>query len=408
MFSNRRPYYGLKLSIADFFREPVRYLKQSNTQESMSEKPYLVGEYPKMHLDLPGFKYKPKKKPGFFGPIASGVQYGGSASITYGESRCYWRTINTGGCTSGSLIITMWADYYWSAEFKFVAEIAEDTIGVTLTQLPETEAVAWDDQDYLLTFPENANGTVTICGFASAYVLVSDTFENIAAGMPVGIYKFGGQQNPAVLQKSSYGTKGANCGCITIETSCDLCIDIVVMGYDEAASAGTVARNSSCTVAVQDGLGPYNWSVVGAGFTLTHAQTAGVSNTLNADGSACGTATITVTDQCGGLATGYVVCTTGAWHACGSVLVTRCIGGASDCYTGGECTVYVGAGSWISGRFKVSHAKLFGSCSGGMPDVTQSCTLGTASLSTITGKSNFLSSYLVAKDPNAYFFYWGC
>ena len=312
MFSNRRPYYGLKASIADFFREPVRYLKTSNTQESMSEKPYLIDEYPKMHLSLHGFNYKPKKRPGFFGDIASGTPYGGLASISYGESRCQWRVVNTGWCTSEPLIITMWADYFWRAEFKFVAEIVEDTIGVMLEQLPETESVAWDDQDYKLTFPENANGTVTICGFASANVLISDTFENITAGMPVGMYKFGGQQNPAVSQKSFYGDRGANCGCITIETSCDPCIDAVAIAWDDDASAETVARNNSVSVAIKDGLGPYNWSVTGTGFTVGSAQTSGVSNTVIADGSACGSATITVIDQCG-LATGYVRCTTGVW-----------------------------------------------------------------------------------------------
>jgi hypothetical protein len=83
MFSNRRPYYGLKLSIADFFREPVRYIKQSNTKESQLEKPYLIGEYSKMHLKLPEGKFesyrKEKLRPsGSFGPIGEGAQ-----NITY-------------------------------------------------------------------------------------------------------------------------------------------------------------------------------------------------------------------------------------------------------------------------------------------------------------------------------------
>ena len=327
MFSNRRPYYGLKLSIADFFREPVRYLKQSNTQESMSERPYLVDEYPKMHLDLPGFKYKPKKRPGFFGEIASGTPYGGLASISYGEARCQWDILNTGYCIKEPVTITLTADYFWHAEFKFVAQIIEDTVGVTLLQLPGTEALGWDDQDYQLTFPENANGSVTICGFASANVLVSDTFENITAGMPVGIYKFGGQQNPAVLQKSSYGTKGANCGCITIETACDPCVDTTPMTWDYDTSAATVARNNSVGIAILDGLGPYDWSIAGTGFTLGSAQTSGVSNTVIADGAACGTATITVTDQCGGSVTGYVRCTTGHWNLVGNGCV---LSGAPD------------------------------------------------------------------------------
>jgi len=53
--------------------------------------------------------------------------------------------------------------------------------------------------------------------------------------------------------------------------------------------------------------------VSGAGFSLTSAETDGLTNTLEADGTACGSATITVTDDCGESCTGYVRCTTGRW-----------------------------------------------------------------------------------------------
>lgn len=321
MYSNRRPYYGLKLSIADFFREPVRYLKQSNTQESMMEKPYLIDEYPKMHLSLPDFKYKPKKRHSFLGPIASGVPYGGLHIFDFGEAKCRWDIARTGACIEEPVTITLNASYLFTGEFNFTAQIAEDTIGVTLSELSGTEAGAWDEQDYLLTFPENANGSVTICGSASTHTLVSQTFETVVAGMPVGIYLVGGalvpiekgQVKPAVAAKSIYGIKGASCGCITIESSCDPCIDIVDFDWDYGSSAETVAQSDSVGVFVADGLGPYDWSVSGTGFTLNSTQTAGVSNTLNADAESCGGAEITVTDACENSTTGYVRSTVGQW-----------------------------------------------------------------------------------------------
>lgn len=85
------------------------------------------------------------------------------------------------------------------------------------------------------------------------------------------------------------------------------------LAYDYGTSAATVARNDSCTVAITGSDGPFNWSVSGTGFTLDNATTTGLTNTLNADGTACGSATITVTDTCSGSATGYVRCTTGQW-----------------------------------------------------------------------------------------------
>ena len=86
--------------------------------------------------------------------------------------------------------------------------------------------------------------------------------------------------------------------------------------WDDAGSADIIDRNSSCAVAITDDLGkggPYVWSVSGTGFALDYAQTAGLTNTLTAWGTACGSATITVTGCNGTVVTGYVRCMTGSW-----------------------------------------------------------------------------------------------
>lgn len=346
-YSNRRPYYGLKLSVADLFRESVRFLKQSNTKESASEKPYLEASYPKMHLRPPGFWFKGKGAGGE-GELASTT---GIARTVYDTARCSWSIFRSGQCIEGNQVITLNASFFWKAEFNFIASIMEDTIGgVTLSMLPGAVAGAWDEQDFQLHFPEGSEGTVTVCGSASAYSLLSQTFETTVAGMPIGMHLAGGaiymkekhQQIPAKLLSSTYGTVSENCGCIDIESSCDPCLSTTAMSWDDAASSDTVARSNSVTVAVQDGVGPYNWTVSGTGFTLDNAQTVGVSNTLNADAVACGSATVTVTDDCGSV-TGYVRCTTGAWTL-----------QAWSCPIPGAWTSHVG-GSFerISGQYKV-------------------------------------------------------
>ena len=76
---------------------------------------------------------------------------------------------------------------------------------------------------------------------------------------------------------------------------------------------------------MQDGLGPYTWSVAGTGFSIP-ATTDGVHNVVSADNTACGPATITVTDYCGDSATGYVRCDTGFW--CEIPFTSCIIGGA--------------------------------------------------------------------------------
>jgi hypothetical protein len=94
-----------------------------------------------------------------------------------------------------------------------------------------------------------------------------------------------------------------------------------------------IDRSSSEAISVIGGISPYTWSVSGNGFNLSQSQTTGLSNTLNADGTACGAATITVTDACGDTATGYVRCTKGsAWVQQCTDSGSRCAGDVSQTF----------------------------------------------------------------------------
>jgi RHS repeat-associated protein len=84
-----------------------------------------------------------------------------------------------------------------------------------------------------------------------------------------------------------------------------------------------IARNSSIPINVIGGCPPYTWSVSGNGFTLEkNEEPTGPTNTLYADNTACGTATVTVTGCNVPPVTGYIRCTSGTWSAkiytCGS------------------------------------------------------------------------------------------
>ena len=96
-----------------------------------------------------------------------------------------------------------------------------------------------------------------------------------------------------------------------VEVTCKKCPPEVVVTW--ASGDLTVGQSSSVEVLVANGVGPYSWSVIGTDFSLLHATTEGVSNTLVTGPSACGSATITVTDFCGDSVVGYVRCTAGAW-----------------------------------------------------------------------------------------------
>jgi len=86
-----------------------------------------------------------------------------------------------------------------------------------------------------------------------------------------------------------------------------------------------IDRNSSVKISVIGGIPSYIWQVSGTGFILSEGATKGLTNTLIANDTACGSATITITDKRGDSCTGYVRCTAGSWakketgYACGFV-----------------------------------------------------------------------------------------
>jgi len=97
------------------------------------------------------------------------------------------------------------------------------------------------------------------------------------------------------------------------------CADVAPPAWDTDTSAEVVTPGSSCAVAVTGGRGPYTWHVSGRGFWLNpgHDMTTGETDTaatyLYTDATACGAATVTVTDACGNQTAGYVRSTNGQW-----------------------------------------------------------------------------------------------
>jgi hypothetical protein len=70
-----------------------------------------------------------------------------------------------------------------------------------------------------------------------------------------------------------------------------------------------IDQNDAITISIIGGCSRYTWSVNGNGFSLAESQTTGLTNTLIADDTACGAATITVTGCGGQIVTGHVRCT---------------------------------------------------------------------------------------------------
>lgn len=335
LYSNRKPYYQLKKSPSQFFSGHSRFIKQSLEKESVAEKPYLESEYPQMHLNLPGFSFPSFKRDKFEWPVGTGgafvvgdIDWALSTHI-FGESECNWDIPRPPRCIEGAQIITITASYFWKVEFNFTARIVEDTTsGTILLMLPGEAAGAWDTQDFQLIFPESANGVVTVCGYAGGISLLSATFQTLAGlAVSLSISPTNGLRFVGPVPQDTggyiigevpvvqlvYGAIGNSCGCVDLTSDC--CGGISALSWDTVNSAETVARGNSVSIYVEEGLGPFTWSVAGTGFTLGTTWTAGRTNSLSADGAACGMAIITAAGQCGSVV-GYVLCTSGNyyWH----------------------------------------------------------------------------------------------
>ena len=336
MSSKRRLYLNLKQSITKLFKTPAHYLKEMTGKWSIFDKPYLDQDYRAMHLKWSaptwggsGGAVSPRVWP-IKSRIHTVIFSEGDCSLTTFGGEC-GEVITIGGWISNPYLWEGAIDYAWTVtssepENASIIGVEKSLHGISVT----IEVQLSDDW----------TGTATIC--AKAVMSNGQMLKEIAWEVPgfLGHHRVTSGWIPSFeyalanllplyekLKRPSY-----DCGCVDIEIAC---CDGSGMAWDSAGSASTIAREASATVAITDSTemgGPYTWSVSGTGFTLDNATTVGLTNTLNADATACGSAEITVTGCDGTVVTGYVRCTTGAWIETNRCIGT-CAGGVSfSCY----------------------------------------------------------------------------
>jgi len=140
-------------------------------------------------------------------------------------------------------------------------------------------------------------------------------------------------------------------GNITSTLPGDWQYDLSWLYYWNPDNPQEIDRNSSVEISVIGGFPPYTWQVSGNGFILSLNETEVPSNALYANNTACGTATITVTDNYGVLVKGYVRCTAESdWVLKGSYRSTDTgglVGGSSCPCCGDSYKVTIGHEKYI-------------------------------------------------------------
>jgi len=258
------------MSVREFFSAPTRFLTQSISKESEFEKPYLDDDRGRMHNDFP------------------------------------------------------WPDWPPFPDLPPLPPFEGPTPGLTLCGIVCYEPLSDCDE------PIRCHGGIW-CGYDPACELCSwmvegattgYTWKRIVGGKPdkfwgidIWIDKNLLVEGKALIHVQMKDPCGNLCG-EDLEVTCKVCPADIAMTWDDANSAETIGQgnggDAEAAVYVQDGLGPYTWSVSGTGFSMASPETDVAYNTLLADATACGTATITVTDFCEDSVIGYVRGTEGS------------------------------------------------------------------------------------------------
>jgi len=312
--------------MVEFWRNPARWMKDITARESTIEKPYLEdGSSPrKMNLRWPnieppggggGFTSTPSVPPeppeppeGPEKPPSGTRQWtfimdegycdiGPVGNLKCGDSFSFNVGLNLVPLRISRTFTATFYSFYTPASKMYVKNPV--FVGPTYSH------VFYGD------IYEDVEGAGAVCGAVS---LKGEYFQSITIEIPETMNNpdLRNLQDVTILGKVTWSNIGYQCGCSEFEITCTECDDTGM----SVSGPETIDRNQSKTITITDPTGkgsPFSWSVSGTGFTLNSNETTGLTNKLNADGTACGTATITVTGCAGSTDSCEVRCTNGQW-----------------------------------------------------------------------------------------------
>jgi len=245
-----------------FDRSVEDYLRQSERKKPYLEQPYEAMEYDWEGYTpgvLPNFRFD-SPAPNIYGiPGFIGV---GMTAFSAGVSPCY--------CSDGPQDISIWGSH-------------------PITNITVSE------------------------GNISSIVIINPTNWNAVydGGPASGLVEFIVYMFSTTLDGGTSGYANdslISCGQWQCEDPCEGSDEIELVTAPE-----TIGRSTSAAVQVSGGVEPLNWSISGSGFTI--GTDTDHTNTVYTDAAACGTGTITVTDDCDHSLTFAIRCTFGSWSA---------------------------------------------------------------------------------------------
>lgn len=333
MTDTRRPYLDLKKAMTELDYSPTAAIKRAVVQESEFEKPYNAADYRTMHLRLPTPDWGPES----IVPKTRSVTYKGVKFQRRGFSTISGPEKNRGDTDPGCkyCVIMCYDITDCSQPFECHAAVfcTTDPSGNCNDCSDETIL----NEKHVLQYSGDFAAWGPTQGMHSAEIL-GPWLVRVQKGWMKSIEEGGYVSGPGIriFPDSNYSeheylvrfTDGLKNKCYaTVKTLC--CSDN--LAFDDASTTDTIVRNSSIPIYITGGCPPFTWSVAGTGFSIPATTNARV-NTLSADGTACGVATVTITDSYRTPRTveAKIKCTTGAWGAATNGCI---LSGAADAWT---------------------------------------------------------------------------
>jgi hypothetical protein len=351
---NRKLYLDSSLSVIETFRQSVRWVKSSAVRESQFEKPYIDDEYRKMHLEFPTPDWPKTPDPPPNGDIEPTTR-----RMRFGTPRCWGHVFSAvcDGPTWGTVHLVMVPPHSQGASLRWSLSCEDPRVK---------------------TWPNHGNTSLT--GSFEFMVEPRESFKDtvileISCVMVGGSYAQEWETEgsipkdasiPPFLRTDLFGLiwteiesvegKIFDCGKFPVEYNCGC----TLFEWDDETSEETVDHDdlggSIIAIYAEGFCEPFDWEVEEEGFTLAESRTYGFNNIIYADETACGTATITVTNREGSSVTGYVRCTEGQWIEVDEELAYpngNCLGGYLNTtpveviigdtkWTGDKCTIWDG------------------------------------------------------------------
>lgn len=327
-YSNRKFYFGLGMSMMDFFKEPIRHLKRSMEKESQFEKPYWTGgEYQKMHFAWPDWDWR-KFKRSDIAPMRPAEVTGLSGAV--GEPSGGWSyKFNPPECHVWAFSMDCGYPYEIGGTTGYVAidhTPPHDAFAgwtVTLASSPgedKVELIQEDDGLDTWFFSKNFDLNLLRADFSELTIYATGHFwGEYLLGMDVlGIWNpltqaydiapsmqnrpFLGYPNHPSNFLGGNATEVVNptipCEPHTMSVDCCSCVGLA---WDTTLSASLIDPGGSVTIAVksdpeQNCMG-LEWRLSDySKFSLASVYTADgvMTNTLYAEEDACGSVTVTV------------------------------------------------------------------------------------------------------------------